>query len=351
MQPRVAPPQVPLEKSRIEDDPGFAAWSAHLIDEQGNGVFLSWGFGLPLCRLGGPEGPARVAPGLSLLVVAQGAPSLWLHQRFHADDAAWEAPAGRWCFGKSQVEALRDVTSQVVIANLECALPGTRARLSGHIEMGGPPRRPAPGGDDDGLDAGEPDDEWSPLMGPGQGRAILSVGDAHRFHLQGRAYHQRWGHRGALPEDALVGFGHLPFADRDISVQLLVDAHGRGRACGVVTQLDGRCEVVGDLEVERTTEPDGLLLKRGSAMWLELSEQRVMHPRGVEADVLVRGRAPLALPVLGSLSWIDARALRDPEERRWATRFLHVVDERASLATRRETGPVRGRWRRALSFR
>lgn len=344
MPPPPSSPALALDRTLLDDEEGFAAWEAHLLDEAGNGVFVSWGFGQPLTRASAPAGTAANAPGLSVLILAQGSPSLWLHQRFPAGEAAWEAPAGRWRFGKSQVEALRDLNAQVVILRLDCELPGTRARLQGHVEMGGPPRRP-----EGGQEARPGEEDWSPLMGPGQGRAILSVGGAHRFHLQGRAYHHRHGRPGAAPEGTvLAGFGHVPFADRDVSFQVHLDEDGRGRASGLTVHLDGRSESAPDLEVETAPDLSRLTLRQGGAAWLDVETDREGHDRGVEGHMLTHCRAPLLLPAAGVLRWLDERALTDARARQRARRFVHVVGARSPLGVRLETGPVRDRLRRAL---
>lgn len=344
--PTLGPPDVPLERARLAGS-GFAWWDAHLLDEHGNGVVLWWGFGLPEARVHDVALPASSVPSLALLVMAGGVPAFWLHQRYDETDAAWEAPAGRWRFGKSQVETLRDLKAEVVIARLDCALPGTRARLVGHVEMGGVPRRTSAG-------VGRADDEWAPLMGPGEGRAILSVGDDARFHLQGRAYHQRHGRELPFDDDGVVLWGSALFPEQSAAFQVRVTSLGELEAVGVLVRDDGVTELRTGLDVELEGAPaswSALTLRDGEEPWLKAERQVVAASRGVGSTSLVRCRAPMRLPVPGIVHELDVGALLDPRRRASARGYVHHASGANPLRVRFTTGTQHRRWRRALSFR
>lgn len=344
--PTLGPPDVPLDRARL-DGPGFAWWDAHLLDELGNGVVLWWGFGIPEARHDDVALPASAVPSLSLLIMAGGVPAFWLHQRYDESDAAWEAPAGRWRFGKSQIEALRDLKAQVVIARLDCALPGTRARLVGHVEMGGVPRRTS-------AEVGRGDDEWAPLMGPGEGRAILSVGASARFHLQGRAYHQRHGRELPLHDDGMVLWGSALFPEHSRAFQVRVNARGELEALGVVVHADGRTERQLSLDVELDgplSSWRSLALRAGEEPWLKADRQRVVISRGVGSTSWVRCRAPLTLPAPGLVHELDVASLLDERRRGSARIYLHHASRPNPLRVRVTTGTLHRRWWRVLPFR
>lgn len=343
--PLLGPPDAPVERARLAGR-GFAWWDAHLLDEHGNGVVLWWGFGLPEARLDDVTQPAAAVPSLSMLVMAGGEPSFWLHQRYNESDAAWEAPAGRWRFGRNQVEALRDIKAQVVIARFDCALPGTRSRLVGHVEMGGVPRRTS-------NDSARGDDEWAPLMGPGEGRAILSVGDDARFHLQGRAYHQRHGRELPFDDDGVVLWGTALFPESSRAYQVRVTPEGELEASGVIVHDDGRTELHASLAVELEGTPSSwqtLTLREGEEPWLRIQRQRVVHAREVGSTSLVRCRAPMLLPAPGIVHELDVGALLDGRRRAGARAYLHHASGPNPLRVRLTTGTQHRRWRRVLPF-
>jgi hypothetical protein len=335
--PLLGCPTHPQPRALLEEG-GFAGWLAHIVDEHGNGALLSWGFGAGEAR-GGDVGEAGGVPSLSLLLMAQGAAAFWLHQRYRESDAAWEVPAGRWRFGKSQIETLRDLHSQVVIARLDCALPGTSLRLQGHLEMGGVPRRAS------GAVPPTAAEEWAPLMGPGEGRAILSVGGAHRFHLAGRAVHAR--HGSAAPLPWALG-GYAPFVDHTRSFQVRLASDGELVARGVAIYDDGREEAAPALRVELEGSLAGwrsLTLYQGDAPWLQVKKTALVHERGVGAHVLTQNRAPLTLPAPGIVE-----ESRDDATKSAARDFVHHVGDKNPWRVRLENGVVVRRWRRLVGL-
>lgn len=348
MLPQLPSPLLPLPHDLLASH-GHAQWSARILDPDGHGVVLTWGFGQPLTRLQ-ESGEARGLPSLSLLIFSRDQPAFWLHQRHPPAEGSWEEPAGRWRFGASQIEAFRDLKAQVVIARLDCEIPGSRHRLTGHIEMGGVPRRLEAGRSSAAAHAPHAADDWSPLMGYGEGRAILQAGPGCHFHLQGRASHERFGC--AAPFAAPQGIevrGHVPFADRDVSFWARLDAQGRGEALGAAVDTEGRSEAVLGLRAEAEAFPKTgavLTLYRGDQKWLEAQVEHVPHAREVEGHAILRARAPMALPAAGLCEWTAPR--KDVPSA--ARRFVHLAGTRAPRAVRLACGPTRQRWRRGLPF-
>lgn len=326
-----------LSRALLDEAHGFATWEAHIVDEHGNGALLTWGFGHPGARRG--DEPARDVPSLSLLIFAGGRPSFWLQQRYAPDDALWTAPAGAWEFGRSRIEALTDLAAQVVIARLDCALPGTRDRLVGSIDLGAPPLRRS----DEQPSA---DDDWAPLTGPGQGRVLLQVGRTHHYHLAGAAYHHRLG---ARRHDGVVAFGHATFREEQRAFRLRRDEAGTLVGDGVVVQADGsqvRCPLSAQL-VRDGDRWRRLVLRDDGQGWLEIEVTSALHERGSERHLLTRNRAPMLLPAAGVMTVLEAEAAQ-ASAGRMARRFVHDLSGRNPLRTRLENGPVRGRYWRLL---
>ncbi|MFZ9890048.1 MAG: hypothetical protein ACO3JL_21330, partial [Myxococcota bacterium] len=289
--PKLAPADLPGARD-VLDAAGCAWWEASFSDEHHNGVLVGWGFGHPGAR-GWHERavPARVVPSLLLVVWAKGRTAFWLHQRYDEEAAAWQEPAGRWRFGKSQVETLRDLKAQVVIARIDCALPGTRHRLIGHVEMGGVPRRS--GGARDYAD-----ELWSPLMGPGQGRAILTVGEDIHFHLQGDAQHHRYARSQPWARQGIVIAGYASLPDRTYSYQVRRHPDGRLCATGVVIDEAGHSSPSHLLDVELDGSEalwEGMTLRAGADPWLHV-ESIATSTNGADGTAfLSRNRAPMPL--------------------------------------------------------
>lgn len=344
--PVVGPPDVPIDRARLTGT-GFAWWDAQIVDEHGNGVILWWGYGLPEARLiGGFSAPAITAPSLAVLVIAGGAPSFWLHQRYDEQDADWEVPAGRWRFGGTQIEASRDAHAQVLIARIDCALPGTRLRLTGHLEMGGVPRRAS-------SDTLRGDDEWAPLMGPGEGRAILSVGGEARFHLKGRAHHHRHGRSLGLEDEGRLVWGHAAFPDHTRAFQVRLSSEGHSEATGAIVSVDGRTEIARNLDVEVDGDISAwsrLTLRRGDEPWLQVQRERVVLERELSSTSLTKSRAPMALPVVGLVQELDLGGFGDVRGLTRARTFLHHASGPNPFRVRFTTGTQHRRWRRALPF-
>ena len=345
MLPAATSPVSALDRALMDVQEGHALWRANVLDANGNGVALTWGFGHPLAA---PltQGPVSDCASFAVLVFAQGTPSFWLHQLYPPAEGRWHEPAGRWQFGTTQIEAFRDLKAQVVIVRIDCALPGTRDRLSGIVEMGGVPRRVERGSEE----APSSSCDWSPLMGFGEGRAILQAGPNHHFHLQGRAYHERFGSSVSLSEDgAVTGGGHFPFADRDLSFRFALDEAGHGEAVGLEVDQEGRSRSFLSLRAEASGPPaavERLTLWHGEEKWLEAKTEHLVHDRGEERHLLMRGRASMAIPPLGLIEWRNQNGNAQSQ----AQDFVHRVAMRPSLRTRLESGTARNRWKRGLRW-
>ncbi len=151
-----------MDPQDLLSGPGCVWWSADTLDKKGNGLSLSWGFGHPEARRGDASAAAKSIGSLEVLVFSQGAPSLWLHQRFIGDDTWWRGTVFR--FGSSQIEMLQDLRARIVIARLDCRLPRGE-KLEGTIEVAA---TPSPG--TEALWG-----ETSLLVGPGKGQGAVTV--------------------------------------------------------------------------------------------------------------------------------------------------------------------------------
>lgn len=343
--PQLAAADVPCAREVLEE-PGCAWWEASFSDERHNGVLVGWGFGHPAARwFNEGDEPARRIPSLLVVIWASGRPTFWLHQRYDEGEAAWQEPAGRWRFGKSQIETLRDLRAQVVIARIDCALPGTGYRLQGHVEMGGVPRR-------SGGAKELADDAWAPLMGPGQGRAILTVGERTHFHLAGDAHHQRYARSRPWARQGLVVAGHAMLPERSYSYQVRRDAEGRLRGTGVIIDEAGHTAASGPLDVafDGGDQPwREMTLRADGAPWLHVERLAPPAAGGDGTLALSRNRAPLALPASGVVYTLDVAALHDVRAVLQARRHLHHQGGHNPWRTRIANGTQHQAWRRAFS--
>lgn len=333
------PAQVPLPRELLEEEDGFALWHADLLDDHGNGVLFTWGFGAPEARAG-RKGAAAEHPSLSLLIFSGGRPMVWLQQRYPAEDASWDEPMGRWRFGRTQIEALRDVGSQVVIVRLDCPLPGTRQRLQGTFEVAGPPRR--------STSAEEGDEPWAPLVGPGKARAAIRVGDAP-FTLLGRGHHGRHGRRGA---GAVRSASGQVFLDGALACFELRAHPGGLVLSGALVEEDGRTQAPAALRAEGdvTAFLDGeegeLVLRDGDAPWLKLVGRGAVHARPAGRHLLVQGRVPMKLPGRGAVRVLDEGRVASTLVE--ARPFLHDLRGKNAWTSRAHVGLQRRQWSRLL---
>jgi hypothetical protein len=178
-------------------------------------------------------------------------------------------------FGDSQIEALRDLNAQVIIAKLNLKLPGSRETLEGHLELGAVPRRAAPG------DLGERAMDASPLSGPGEGRAILKAGDRH-FHLKGRAAHARFG----AQTPRLLRWLRAPLRDEE---RWLIE--DEGGPLGVIVDVEGRSR---ELALRRDEEGGVTSYWGDDELFLRFERDEPISARPLGGERLVQVRAPIS---------------------------------------------------------
>ena len=252
------------------DQKGYFLFCADIIDNKGNGAILRWGYA-------SKENACRTHAFYRVDIIADKSVALSFSEHTKDNDVA---PHGRWRFNKTQVEAMRDMRAQVMIARIKAKI-GFRKSLEGHIEMGALPRRAC------GKYLEEGEHTFSPLTGPGEGRVILErkkggKPDRH-FHLQGRAGIFR--SAGAFVQGAFVL--RAPFAE---SVRFV---HFRaGEAVGIEVDLEGRGrEIALTLDGDPSESKFVFREQKGDAFLgvsvLEVSEG-VRH---------VQVRAPMRIPV------------------------------------------------------
>lgn len=270
---------------------GFAWWYADLVNPAGDGATLIWSYGLPFlpgyaaaARKGRAERP-RARPSINIVTYQAGRPSVYLLQEY-SEEAA-DGAAAEFDQRIGECRFVRTVENGVLRlhAEMDCALPGTPERLTGHFRVEGTAR-----GDDASAYAGEAPHLWTPLSGPATGEVCLHVGGRVVAEVRGRAYHDR--NMGGRSLHTL-GIRHwiwarLPFRDRERIVYLLWPADGGApRAIGLEIREDGATEHLAPLDLELAGRrwapigprlPAAIELLRDGRRWLSL---RVHQPADV----------------------------------------------------------------------
>lgn len=298
---------------------GFAWWYADVVTPAGDGAVLIWSYGLPFlpgyadaARRGAPQRPTD-RPSVNLAVYRRGAPAFYLlqeHPAEPADGPAPRRPAGVQEIGGCRFRFETDGGRCTLGAELDCALPGTRDRLTGTVRIVGAARRTgaAPSGGSagasadpsrktsiegvdgsiDGSDRGSidgsidgpadgsadgsgngashpsvepssgagPSHLWTPMTGPAEGEVSLDVGGAPLVRIAGRAYHDR--NHGRVPLHALgIGrwmWGRFPLARSERIYYLLwPEDGGEPVLLGVEIGHDGATRMT-ELTAELGTE-------------------------------------------------------------------------------------------------
>lgn len=273
-------PSLPHDRTLLEAPGGFLWWYLDLVDENGDGVVLIWGFGLPF--LPGitetPEALPADRPSLNVCVYQGGACTLWLLQEYGPDEVLWEPWSERCVFGDSTLESRRGRTVCTVDAAIDCPLPGTRERLTGRLRVEGPPVRHG---------AATPGDHgWTPLLTGAVGEVDLRVGDRPLASMRGRVYHDRNGSRRPLHH---LGIDHWIWGratqgpEERIWYLLWPEGGGPPRAIGLAIGADGVMQNPFDLAIaleEPRSATWGLpwwrrvVLTRDGAPWLTVTHQR-----------------------------------------------------------------------------
>jgi len=145
---------VSIASPRVEHAPatgsgGFSWRYLDLVDDQGDGLVLIWGWGLPfLC----PPVTAPPADHPSINVaVYRGGRCIFYHLEALDPGRVSRCPGG-WCFGDNVLQSRRTADAWAVDAQLDLPVAGSTARARGTIRLRGPPctastleRGPTPG--------------------------------------------------------------------------------------------------------------------------------------------------------------------------------------------------------------
>lgn len=281
---------------------GFAWWYADLCTPQGDGVVLIWAYGLPFlpglahaARRGHPQRAAD-RPSVNLVVYRGGAPVFYLLQE-HGGDAP--GLAALQDVGASRFRRVVSDGRCRLYAELDCAVPGTDARVTGTLSLDCALRTgPAVSVADDGRHV------WTPMTGPGEGEARLDFGGAPLARIRGRAYHDR--NHGTVPLHALGIdrwiWGRAPLPGRE-AVWYLLWPHGGGEptALGFETGKDGEMRGL-DLSVDLSAPrraavglryPGEMRLRTADgAPWLTVRHARVADDGPFYLRLLAESEAP-----------------------------------------------------------
>jgi carotenoid 1,2-hydratase len=281
---------------------GFAWWYVDLITPEGDGLVLIWSYGLPFlpgyadsARRGRPQRPVE-RPSINLVLYEKGRASFYLLQEYGADGDRGHGTEDRENSGGAY-EGFADVIGdsafasrvadgrRVVDVALDCAIPGSRERLTGTVHVSGTARRA------DGMESLRPSPPhlWTPLTGPVMGWASLDLGGRPLARLSGRAYHDRNGGREPLHALGIHHWmwGRCPLEGRELIYYLLwpTDAEAEPRFLGIVVDSGGGTHAIPDLAVETGRERRGfggirwpvrLRLLRGGQMWMEVHHTSVV---------------------------------------------------------------------------
>jgi hypothetical protein len=262
---------------------GFVSYQAQLVDAQGNGLHLSWGYG-------GPEHPDWIRgtehPGLSphfrLMIHAAGEPVFEIHQHHDPKQAPY-APGRAFLFGKNRMEIGSDGKMVLLIAHFDAALPRSKKRLTGYIELGGEPLVQNAARNMGGV-------TLMPLCGFAKSRAILNAGETQRFHLEGHGgLMQIWAQQSDAKGAESWGWGVLPF-DREIRLLRFWDtAEARVVEADRFSMSDDPeswgemrrdAENVGTPEGQGMHPPQGMLLRDDGQVFVQLEDATTLfdHP-------------------------------------------------------------------------
>lgn len=244
---------------------GFAWWYVDVITPSGDGLVLIWSLGLPFlpgyasaARRGTPQQPAQ-RPSINVALYQRGAAGFYLLQELPETDAEWRTPDAAapaeqngaaehaLSLGRSRFRSWTEQGRRRVQVELDCAVPGTRERLTGTVRLVGAARQPAP------VAAGDATHLWTPLTGPAHATVHLRVGARVVAELQGRAYHDR--NHGTVPLHDLGihswVWGRVPLRDRELVYYLLRPSGGAEPRCiGLEIDDTGVLHAAEGLQVE-----------------------------------------------------------------------------------------------------
>jgi hypothetical protein len=330
---------------RIADSRAAFAWGyLDLIDPDGNGVVLIWGYANPFvpgtvsrCRRGTPPLPAD-EPSIAVSVYEKGRPAFYLLQRLPAVGSA--DPFDEDGIDLEGVQ-VRFAPGRVEVA-LDLPTPGGE-RLVGTVSMEG--RAP-----DLPLSSPQSHHRWGPRL-LGEGQASLHAGP-WRFAMRGRGYHD--GNVSARSLDALGidgwVWGRVPFPDGDWIYYLVQGAHEDLQVhLSLFVHRDGRVDLLPGELIADTPRRSFWGVRHSPRFVVDGYAVHVDHlvddgPFYLRMETLVEGPAGRARGVgevvhvpsmdAGALALLTPMAVHDPTRGSWWSPLF--------------SGPARGRVRRLL---
>lgn len=345
----------------------FAWWYADLVTPEGDGAVLIWSYGLPFlpgyasgARRGAGERPLE-RPSVNLAVYRRGAPAFYLLQEHPPVAPERVGLAGVQEIGGCEFRRSLDNGHCTLGARIDCALPGTRQRLTGTLRIDGVSRQwsrehraPSPG-------AASETHLWTPMTGPAAGELALDVGGRPFARMAGRAYHDR--NHGSVPLHALgIGrwmWGRVPLAASERIYYLLwPERGGEPIFLGIEIAADGtmrQTELDAELGRERTifgglTRPERIVLReRGTGRpWMDIVHRPALDSGPFYLRMFSEGTAPDGETALGMSELVVPARVDLPAHRPFVRMRVHRAGGPNSPWLPLFTGPREGRAARLL---
>lgn len=159
--------------------PGGFSWRyLDLVDENGDGAVLIWGFALPFLSPPADE-PAALHPFLNLALY-RGGRDVFYHLE-EIDPGEVDRVEHGWRFGENILQSWCVEGRSRVEARLRLPVPAEDRRAEVHVTAEARAVRP--------VERGEGPHRWSPIGIPGRGRVVLEIGPEIAMDLSGRSYH------------------------------------------------------------------------------------------------------------------------------------------------------------------